>query len=278
MQNVIFNEYNYITKNINSMNCTEIYSRVKSLECFIGENDNELNCMISLLKNDNRLGVKNIGFSLEKRINSYYKEIERVHTMYDFDLSYGKSLTICGVDEVGRGPLAGPIVGGAVILDLNLINKPLLLGIKDSKKLSQKQREELSTIIMKDCLYFNISIIKSSLVDKRGISWSNNEVLLRSSTGLKFKPDMVLSDGYSVKNINIANEFIIKGDTKSASIACASIIAKVYRDNIMKEYSHIYPHYGFDKNMGYGTKEHIDAIKKYGPCEIHRMSFLRNIL
>lgn len=278
MENTIFNEYNYIIKNINSMSCTEIQNRVKSLECFVGEYDSELNCLICSLKDDCRVGVKNIGSSLERHIHNYYSEVERVRAMYGFDLSYGKSLTICGVDEVGRGPLAGPIVGGAVILDLNLINNPLLLGIKDSKKLSPIQREKLSTVIMNHCLYFNISVVKSSVVDEKGISWSNNEVLLRASTGLKFKPDIVLSDGYSVKNINIPNEFIIKGDVKSASIACASIIAKVYRDSIMKEYSLIYPLYGFDKNMGYGTKEHINAIKKYGPCEIHRASFLKNIL
>lgn len=278
MENNTFNEYNYIMKNINSMSCTEIQSRVKSLEYFVDDHGSELNCLICSLKDDSRVGVKNIGSSLEKHINNYYSEVERVRAMYGFDLSYGKSLTICGVDEVGRGPLAGPIVGGAVILDLNLINNPLLLGIKDSKKLSPLQREKLSTVIMKYCLYFNISVIKSSVVDEKGISWSNNEVLLRASTGLKFKPDIVLSDGYSVKNINIPNEFIIKGDAKSASIACASIIAKVYRDNIMKEYSRVYPLYGFDKNMGYGTKEHIDAIKKYGPCKIHRASFLKNIL
>lgn len=242
------------------------------------ETPNNINYIINCLINDSRKSVQSIGNKLVRTIERKNAEIERVKKMYEFDKRFGPTLSIAGTDEVGRGPLAGPIAAAAVILDLNCNDTSLIFGIKDSKKLSPKQREELCEIIKEKSLYFNISLIDYSVIDKRGISWCNNEVLLRACCGLKFKPDIVLSDGYAVKNINIENKYIVKGDAKSASIACASIIAKVYRDNLMKEYSKKYPYYGFENNMGYGTQEHIDAIKKYGPCEIHRLSFLKNIL
>lgn len=257
----------------------KIKEKVISIEHSIDEFSSEyLKAVIEKLERDSRKNVRELGGRLSRFIAKKNSEIMRVAGMYDFDRKYGKTLTIAGTDEVGRGPLAGPIVGAAVILDLNYEkDNSLILGIKDSKKLSPKQREELSLIIREKALYYNISVIDNSLIDERGISWSNNEVLLRSSSNLKFKPDIVISDGYAVRNINIRNYHVIKGDAKSASIACASIIAKVYRDSCMKEYAKLYPNYGFENNMGYGTKEHIEALLKYGPCKIHRRSFLRNI-
>lgn len=235
--------------------------------------------LIYALNNDKRKNVNLLAQKLTNKLKKEKSEVIRVTNMYDFDLNHGKYLTIAGTDEVGRGPLAGPIAAAAVILNLNYDkDKSLILGIKDSKKLSPKKREELSEIIKEKALYYSISVLGNSIIDSKGISWSNNEVLLRSCCGLKFKPDLVLSDGYAVRNLNIQNKYIIKGDAKSASIACASIIAKVYRDNLMKEYAEVYPMYNFDHNMGYGTKEHIEAIKKYGPCKIHRMSFLSGII
>lgn len=264
-------------RNISVMNYAEIKDYVDSSQ-YLNEHDS-LTDLINILNNDDR---KNVKLLAKKIINKFEKEkleIIRVTNMYDFDIDYGKRLTIAGTDEVGRGPLAGPIAAAAVILNLNYNkDKSLILGIKDSKKLSPRKREELSEIIKEKALYYSISVIDNSIIDSKGISWSNNEVLLRSCCGLKFKPDLVLSDGYAVRNLNMQNKYIIKGDAKSASIACASIIAKVYRDNLMKEYAEIYPMYNFDHNMGYGTKEHIEAIKKYGPCKIHRMSFLSGII
>jgi ribonuclease HII len=180
---------------------------------------------------------------------------------------------------VGRGPLAGPIVAASVILNLNYLHdRDLILGIKDSKKLSAKAREHLSDIIKSCAVSYSISELDNGSIDNYGISWCNNEVFKIAVSNLKVNPSLILSDGYAIKNISIRNEFVIKGDEKSASIACASIIAKVYRDNLMKQYAEVYPQYGFGENAGYGTEYHIEALKKYGPCKIHRMCFLKNIL
>ncbi|MDW8801043.1 ribonuclease HII [Clostridium sp. A1-XYC3] len=235
--------------------------------------------VMNCLSMDSRKNVQSLALSLEKFIFKKESEIDRVKEMYSFDKSFGNYIYVAGVDEVGRGPLAGPIAAGAVVLNLRQKeDRELILGIKDSKKLSEKKREELSKIIKEKAVSYSIALINNNEIDERGIAWCNNEVLRRAVKGLKVAPDIVLSDGYAVKNLDIYNEFIIKGDMKSASIACASIIAKVYRDNLMKEYSKEFPYYGFDGNSGYGTTEHVQAIKKYGICKIHRKSFLKNII
>lgn len=237
--------------------------------------------VVELLSKDSRKNVINLSNSLLKFLDKYHSEVSRVNSMYEFDreILRKKGLNIlCGVDEVGRGPLAGPIVSASVVLDLNVLEEKMILEIKDSKKLSKKKREELDLIIREKALSFNIELLDNKVIDERGIAWCNNEVLKRASEGLKVKPELVLSDGYPIKKGNISNEYVIKGDNKSASIACASIIAKVYRDNIMKEYNETYPGYGFDSNVGYGAQKHIDSIKSQGPCKIHRKSFLTNIL
>lgn len=266
--------------NIEGISTDMLKEKVKSIEENISLfNGINLKTIIEILEKDKRKNVQRLALHLIHFVEKRNMEIQRVSKMYEFDEKYARCLTLAGTDEVGRGPLAGPIAAAAVILDLNYKkNRSLIMGIKDSKKLSPKLREELSGIIKEKALYYNIAVIDSKLIDEKGISWSNNEVLLRSSSNLIFKPDIVLSDGYAVKNIKFENHYIIKGDAKSASIACASILAKVYRDNLMKGYADLYPIYGFDRNMGYGTQEHIDALKKYGPCSIHRLSFLKNII
>lgn len=264
-----FNFSNYTYK--------EISQYIKSLD--ISKDYVELIMIAKNIKNDKRKSVKSLGEKIIKSIEKYNEEIIRVKDMYDFDKSYGDYKYIAGVDEVGRGPLAGPIVAAAVILDLNSDNnKNLILGLNDSKKISLKNREKISKSIINNAIDFNISVLSNELIDKKGIAWCNNEVLKLASTKLKVKPNLILSDAFKIKNCNIKNEFVIKGDTKSASIAAASIVAKVYRDNIMKEYSNKYPMYSFNKNVGYGTKEHINAIKKFGITNIHRKSFLKNIV
>lgn len=228
---------------------------------------------------DSRKNVKNLSKNLLNFSAKMKNEILRVKKMYEFDRSFGNYIYIAGVDEVGRGPLAGPIAAGAVVFNLNFREqRELILGIKDSKKLSPKKREQLSEVIKQRAVSYSIAIINNNEIDERGISWCNNEVLRRAVKGLKVPVDMVLSDGYAVHNLDIDNEFIIKGDAKSASIAAASIIAKVYRDKLMKEYEKTYPYYNFSSNSGYGTREHIEAIKKYGVCKLHRLSFLKNII
>lgn len=269
------------TFNINLMSCDEVKFLEKEMEeKYLSYGISEdITLLIAELGNDNRKNVNALGERLKKKIQKNINEINRVKAMYSFDKSFGNYIYICGVDEVGRGPLAGPIAAGAVILNNNIVNdKDIILGIKDSKKLSSKSREELSEIIKDKAIAYNVTLLNNTEIDTRGIAWCNNEVLKRAALGLKYTPDIVLSDGYAVKNLQIQNEFIIKGDAKSASIACASILAKVYRDNLMKEYAIMYPEYRFENNAGYGTQEHIEAIKKYGPCKIHRMSFLNNIL
>ena len=231
--------------------------------------------LIEELNSDKRKNVNGVGKSLQRHVENYKNELLRVKNLYEFDKRYGANV-VAGVDEVGRGPLAGPIVSAAVILDLNTTE--LILHINDSKKLSAKVREELSEIIKEKAVAYSIAVLDNKIIDTRGIGFCNNEIFKMSIGNLEVKPELVLSDGYPIKNFNIKNEFVIKGDTKSASIACASILAKVYRDNLMKEYGKSYPQYGFESNVGYGSKDHIEAIKTYGITEIHRKSFLTNIM
>lgn len=234
--------------------------------------------IIPILNSDKRKNVQSLGNKLNLIIEKNNKELSRVQGMYNFDKDYITNGYLAGVDEVGRGPLAGPIAAAAVILDLNCMPEKLILEINDSKKLSPQKREELSEIIKEKAIAYNIHLLNNEIIDKRGIGFCNQEVLKQAALGLKVLPDFVLSDGYMIKTLALKKAFAIKGDTKSASIACASIIAKVYRDNLMKQYALEFPQYHFESNAGYGSKEHIAAIKEYGVCPIHRMSFLRNIL
>lgn len=262
------------------LNFSSLKLYVSNLQQNFLDVEKEKVCMVTEhLSNDSRKNVQRLAESLNKFFVKKENEVNRVKEMYSFDRSFGNYIYVAGVDEVGRGPLAGPIAAASVVLNLKYKeDRELILGVKDSKKLSPKLREELSELIKERAISYNIALINNNEIDERGIAWCNNEVLRRAVKGLKVPPDIVLSDGYAVKNLDIYNEFIIKGDAKSASIACASIIAKVYRDNLMKEYSKLYPQYGFDNNSGYGTNEHVQAIKKYGVCKIHRMSFLKNII
>ncbi|CDG01608.1 ribonuclease HII [Clostridium chauvoei] len=238
----------------------------------------EINKIIEGLSSDTRKNVQSLGTKIKKEKKKYQDELIRVKNMYSFDRSFGEYKYVAGVDEVGRGPLAGPIVAAAVILDLNALDEDIILELNDSKKISKKKREELSEVIKKKALAYSIKEASNKEIDDKGIAYCNNKVFLDACTSMYIKPDLVLSDGYLVKNIQIDNKSVIKGDTKSACIAAASIIAKVYRDNLMKEYSFKYPNYGFEENSGYGTEKHVEYLKKVGSCDIHRLSFLKNIL
>jgi ribonuclease HII len=239
----------------------------------------ELAVLIGCMESDSRNAVNNAAASLSRHLSAYEAEIARVIRLYEFDGAYGDYSYVAGVDEVGRGPLAGPIVAASVILDMKSAkNRDIILGINDSKKLAPHLREELAEIIKRKALSFNIHQYSNEDIDIKGISWCNNEALKNAAENLSIKPQLVISDGYPIKGIGIRNEFAVKGDSKSASIACASIVAKVYRDRLMKEYDAVYPNYGFASNSGYGSMEHIEAIKRYGATEIHRKSFLSNIL
>jgi len=267
-------------KNLESLNVKAIKVFIDTIKSeYKGSFNAEITNLIGCMESDGRSAVNSAAASLLRHLSDYNAEVARVMRLYEFDSSYGDYSYIAGVDEVGRGPLAGPIVAASVILEMSSPkNRDIILGINDSKKLAPHLREELAAIIRDKALSFNIHQCSNDDIDSKGISWCNNEVLRNASENLSIKPQLVISDGYPIKGIGIRNEFAVKGDSKSACIACASIVAKVYRDSLMKEYDAVYPNYGFASNSGYGSLEHIEAIKRYGATEIHRKSFLSNIL
>ena len=182
---------------------------------------------------------------------------------------------ICGVDEVGRGPLAGPVVCCAVIMPLN--DEDIVKGVDDSKKLTEKKREALAKEIKEKAIAYNIYQIESEEIDKINILNAVKKCMSMAVKGLKISPNITFIDGNDIGvELDTVHKYIIKGDSKSYSIGCASIVAKVYRDNLMKEYSKEYSEYGFEGHKGYGTKAHIEAIKRVGPCKIHRRTFIKN--
>lgn len=241
--------------------------------------DDDFELISKVLCSDERNNVQKLGLKLSREKEKFLNEVNRVKKMYDFDRSYASGAYLIGVDEVGRGPFAGPIVAAAVILTLNNLNdEELILGINDSKKLSVTQRETLSDIIKKKAISYKIIEISNEDIDNRGLGWANNEVLRLAALSIKENAGIVLSDGFPVRGLAIKNEHVVKGDAKSATIACASIIAKVHRDKLMNDLDKIYPEYGFSKNAGYGTAEHIKAINSFGITSVHRKSFLKNII
>lgn len=178
---------------------------------------------------------------------------------------------IAGVDEVGRGPLAGPVVCAAVIMDLQKIVE----GVDDSKKVSEKKREMLFDKIIESAIDYKIKEVSPEVIDEINILNATKKCMCDAINSLSVTPDIVLVDAVNL-DINVKTLSIIKGDFKSYTIASASILAKVYRDRLMRDYAIKYPYYGFERNSGYGTKEHISKIKEIGPCEIHRRTFIKN--
>ncbi len=178
---------------------------------------------------------------------------------------------IAGVDEVGRGPLAGPVVCAAVIMPLN----DIIEGIDDSKKLSEKKRQALSDIIKEKAIAYSICEISPEEIDQINILNAVKKCMVNAVNSLEIPPQITLVDGVDTA-LDINAEYIIKGDSKSYLIGCASILAKVYRDNLMVEKSKEYPQYAFEKHKGYGTKIHIEKIKEIGPCKLHRKTFIKN--
>lgn len=189
---------------------------------------------------------------------------------------YNKGLKcICGIDEAGRGPLAGPVVVAAAIMP----RYSMIEGVKDSKKVSEKKREELYEIITREAISYGIGIIDQKEIDRINILNATKEGLTMAVKELSVRPDLILVDALTNIDTNgIPYESIIKGDAKCYSISAASILAKVTRDRIMRQWDEIYPQYGFAKHKGYGTAEHIAAIKEYGLCPLHRLSFVKNII
>ena len=221
----------------------------------------QIPAQIALYQEDERKGVQNFLLSQQKKVDKYYQEIERIENLCQYEKEYSQYDFICGIDEVGRGPLAGPVVAGAVVLPKG----SRILYINDSKKLSAKKREELFDIIKEEA----VSV---------GIGMASPEPMRQAIANLSVKPELLLNDAVMIPGVDIKQVPIIKGDAKSISIGAASIMAKVYRDHMMEEYDKVFPGYDFASNKGYGSKEHIEALHRLGPCPIHRCSFLKNIL
>ncbi len=229
---------------------------------------------IQKYKHDHRAGVKKITAQAEKKLQDLEQERQRIYNLTEYERQYAQAAYICGVDEAGRGPLAGPVAAGAVILPKDCE----ILYINDSKKLSAKKREELYDIIMERALAAAVGIVPPQRIDEINILQAAYEAMRIAINKLDIVPDILLNDAVTIPEVPIRQIPIIKGDAKSISIAAASILAKVTRDRIMDEYDTVYPGYGFASHKGYGTKMHIEAIRCLGPCEIHRKTFLGSIM
>ena len=205
------------------------------------------------------------------------KEEERLKVLkqHEDELRKKGFKTICGIDEAGRGPLAGPVVVASVIMP----EDSMIEGINDSKKISEKKREKLYDQIIDEAISYGISIIGQEEIDEINILNATKKGLTNSLKELKVNPDLIIVDALShIDTLGIPYESIIKGDAKCYSISAASILAKVTRDRIMREWATIYPQYGFEQHKGYGTAKHISAIKEYGACPIHRKTFIKNFI
>ena len=201
-------------------------------------------------------------------------EIKRIEALKQYEKEYEHLRYVCGIDEVGRGPFAGPVVACAVILPKDCS----ILYVNDSKKLSEKKREELYDIIMEQAVSVGLGYVDNKRIDEINILEATYEAMRDAINNLSVKPDVLLNDAVTIPGVDIKQVPIIKGDAKSISIGAASIVAKVSRDRMMAEFDKIYPGYDLAKNKGYGTAAHIEGIKKYGPCEIHRRSFIHNYI
>lgn len=247
-------------------------SEIKSI--LQAASDTELPAFINAYEKDVRPGVNALVEKALKRQAAYEKELSRTEKMKEYEKKYASFSYICGIDEVGRGPLAGPVVAGAVILPKDCD----ILYLNDSKQLSEKKREEFYALIMEKALATGLGVVVPERIDEINILQATYEAMRQAIGKLKHKPQLLLNDAVTIPGVSIKQVPIIKGDAKSISIAAASIIAKVTRDRMMVEYDRTYPQYGFASNKGYGAKAHIEAIKKFGPTPIHRRSFIGNFV
>jgi len=224
---------------------------------------------------DPRAGVRALAARAGKKAAAVSKERERLSEMrrYERELEEKGYTLICGVDEAGRGPLAGPVVAGAVILDKDTE----IFGLNDSKKLSAKRREELFDEIMDRAVAVGCGIVGAQRIDEINILQADYEAMCEALGTLSVMPQVLINDAVTIPQVKLEQLSLVHGDAKSVSVAAASIIAKVTRDRIMDEYDALFPEYGFAQHKGYGTAAHYEAIKKYGPCQIHRKTFLKTL-
>lgn len=227
-----------------------------------------------LYQDDPRSGVQKLLERYRKKDEALEKEKLRMDEMLRYERKYSHVGYLCGIDEAGRGPLAGPVVAGAVILP----PEKKILYLNDSKKLSPAKREELYDVIVKEALAVGVGIAGPARIDEINILQATYEAMRQALGKLSVKPQLLLNDAVTIPGVDTPQVPIIKGDAKSASIAAASIIAKVTRDRLMQDYDKALPEYGFASNKGYGSAEHIAALKKYGPSPIHRRSFITHFI
>ena len=212
--------------------------------------------------------------SAMKRALKLEAEKARVEQMCEYEKEYGVYSYICGIDEAGRGPLAGPVVAAAAVLPKDC----QIFYLNDSKKLSEKKRDLLFDEIKEKAVAYGIGIVSPQVIDEINILQATYEAMRQAISQLNVIPEILLNDAVTIPGVDIMQVPIVKGDAKSVSIAAASILAKVTRDRMMMEYDQIYPEYGFAKHKGYGTAAHIAALKEYGPCPIHRRTFIKKFV
>lgn len=229
---------------------------------------------ISAYETDTRAGVKKYVAQTRKKLEQLEAEISRSEKMLTFEHKYREMgcRYICGIDEVGRGPLAGPVVACAVILP----EDTMLLHLNDSKQVPKKRREALYDIIVEKAVAYGIGVVSEKRIDEINILQATYEAMRMAISNLKVQPDLLLNDAVKIPLVDIKQVPIIKGDTLSASIAAASIVAKVTRDRMMEEYDKVYPGYDFASNMGYGSARHYAGLDALGPCEIHRRTYIKD--
>ena len=239
-------------------------------EIFAAASETELPALYLEYEEDSRAGVQNLIQKYQKQEEALKKERERTEQMKIYEHKYEDLGWICGIDEVGRGPLAGPVVAGAVILPRD----SKILYLNDSKHLTAKKRDALYDVIMREAVAVGIGYASPARIDEINILQATYEAMREAISKLSVKPDVLLNDAVKIPQVDIRQVPIIKGDAKSVSIAAASIVAKVTRDRLMEEYDKVLPGYGFASNKGYGSAEHIAALKEIGPSPIHRQSFI----
>lgn len=237
-------------------------------------NETELKDLIARYEADERAGVRKIAEKHAKRYAALLKERERMHALFEYERYYYEQgyQVICGIDEAGRGPWVGPVVAGAVILPRDCD----ILYVNDSKKLSEAKREELYEVIKEKAVSWAVGSASEKRIDEINILQATYEAMREAISKLSPAPEVLLNDAVIIPKVDKPQVKIIKGDAKSATIGAASIMAKVTRDRMLVEYDKIYPEFQFAKNKGYGTKDHIEALRKYGPTPIHRRSFIKN--
>lgn len=229
---------------------------------------------IARFESDERSGVRQLVQRAQKRLDALEKERERLMAMHQYEEQYKDCQAICGIDEAGRGPLAGPVVAAAVILPKDCE----ILYLNDSKQLSAKKRELLYDEIMEKAVSIGVGYATPQRIDEINILQATYEAMRQAISKLSVQPQLFLNDAVTIPEVQIPQVPIIKGDAKSVSIAAASIVAKVTRDRMMEEYDKVLPEYGFASNKGYGSAAHIEALKKYGPSPIHRKTFITHFV